>query len=181
MKALTIKPQENSIEEIEIEMQPNTVYTFFSSILIDELPTIDKHVVYTDANALSNNKKPFFLGAQLVVGDVLILGRNNFEDIDASIPMKDLKTLINYGIPQFYVDALALLAKTEINLYRTFEVSYKNEKVQLNVEWVLYTFNIADDATKEYFINELKKVIDEKGDVEAYILKMANIAIKAAG
>ena len=181
MKALTIKPQENSIEEIEIEMQPNTVYTFFSSILIDELPTIDKHVVYTDANALSNNKKPFFLGAQLVVGDVLILGRNNFEDIDASIPMKDLKALINYELPQFYVDALALLAKTEINLYRTFEVSYKNEKVQLNVEWVLYTFNIADDATKEYFINELKKVIDEKGDVEAYILKMANIAIKAAG
>lgn len=180
MKALTIKPQANSIEEIEIEMQPNTVYTFFSSILIDELPTIDKHVVYTDANALSNNKKPFFIGGQIVVGDVLILGRDNFEDIDVSIPVKDLETLINYDIPQFYVDALELLAQTDINLYRTFEVNYRDEKIQLNAEWVLYTFNIADDATKEYFIKELKKVIEENGDVEAYIVKMAQIAINAA-
>lgn len=180
MTALTIKPHENSIEEIEIEMQPNTVYTFFSSILIDELPTIDKHVLYTDANALSNNKKPFFIGGQIVVGDVLILGRNNFEDIDVSIPIKDLETLIDYDVPQFYLDALELLAQTDINLYRTFEVDYKGEKIQLNAEWVLYTFNIADNATKEYFINELKKVIEEKGDVEAYIVKMAQIAINAA-
>lgn len=180
MKAFTIKPQEHAVEEIEIEMQPNTVYTFFSSILIDELPSLDKHVVYTDANALSNSKKPFFLGAQLVVGDVLILGRDNFEDIDVNIPMKDLKTLINYDIPQFYVDALKLLSQTDINLYRTFEVDYRGEKIQLNTEWVLYTFNIADDATKEYFINELKKVIEDKGDVEAYIVKMAQIAINAA-
>lgn len=180
MKAVTIKPQENSIEEIEIEMQPNTVYTFFSSILIDELPTIDKHVLYTDANALSNKQKPFFIGGQIVVGDVLILGRDNFADVDASIPLKDLETLINYDVPQFYVDALELLAQTDINLYRTFEVDYKGEKIQLNTEWVLYTFNIADDATKEYFVNELKKVIDEKGDVEAYIVKMAQIAINAA-
>lgn len=180
MKALSIKPHENAIEEIEIEMQPNTVYTFFRSILIDELPTLDKHVVYTDANALSNKKKPFFIGTQIVVGEVLILGRNNFEDIDVSIPLKDLKTLINHDIPQFYEDVLELLAQTEINLYRTFEVNYKDEKIQLNTEWVLYSFNIADDKTKEYFINELKKVINEKGDVEAYIVKMAQIAINAA-
>lgn len=180
MKALTIKPQDQSIEEIEIEMQPNTVYTFFSSILIDELPTLDKHVLYTDANALSNKKKPFFIGGQIVVGDVLILGRNNFEDVHVSIPLKDLKTLINYDVPKFYVDSLELLAQTDVNLYRTFEVNYKDEKIQLNTEWVLYTFNIADDATKEYFANELKNVVQDKADVEAYILKMAQIAINAA-
>ena len=44
-----------------------------------------------------------------------------------------------------------------MNLYRKFEVQSRDEKLALNTEWVLYTFNITDDRTKEYFIDELKK------------------------
>ena len=181
MKALTIEPYNQSIKEIEIEMQPNTVYTFFSSILIDELPTLERHVVYTDANALSNKKQPFFIGGQIVVGDVLILGRENFEDVSVTIPQKDLETLINYDVPKFYEDVLELLSQTDVNLYRPFFATHNDQSIQLNTEWVLYTFNMADERTKDYFINELQKVIQQSGDVEANIVKMANIALKAAG
>lgn len=180
MKAISINPHTLSIEEIDIEMQANTVYTFFSSILIDELHTLDKHIIYSDANALSNGKKPFFIGSQIIIGEALILGREIYEDTPATIPLKDLETLISHEVPEFYARALALLKETDINLYRTFEVTAPSEKIQLNTEWVLYTFNIADERTREYFLDELKKVLDAKSNVEQYMAKMAQLAINAA-
>ena len=180
MKALSIDVQQQTIKELDIQMQPNTVYSFFNSILIDELSTISQHQIYSDANALSQKKKAFFLGGQLIIGDALITGRNSFEDSDVTIPLNELKTLINYDVNHFYLSALELLSSSDINLYRTFEVSKEEEKLQLNTEWVLYTFNIADDKTKEYFLSELQKVLDSNESVEKYITKMAGLALKYA-
>ena len=181
MKAYSINPQTQELNAIDIEIQANTVYTFFNSILIDESVVLAKHVIYSDANAMNANKKPFFLGGQITVGDVLILGRNEFEDIEVLIPQDELELLIDYNVNEFYLNVLELISSSDINLYRTFEVEKKGEKVALNVEWVLYTFNIADEATQNYFIAELKKVVTSKGSIEDYMQKMAGLALNAAG
>ncbi len=181
MKALSINPLTQEIEELDIEMKANTLYTFFSSILIDELESMNEHVIYADANALSEKKPAYFLGEQLIIGDALILGRFDFDDMDAKITKEELASLLTYEINDFYTTVLELLASTDINLYRTFEVEKNGEKIALNTEWVLYTFNIADERTKEYFINELQKVLDAGESVEAYMQKMAQLAMNAAG
>ena len=181
MRALSINPQNKEIKELDIEMKANTLYTFFSSILIDEIPTLKEHMVYTDANALSEGKEAYFLGESLLIGDALILGRHDFNDVDAKIKEDELASLINYELNEFYQKALALLGTTDINLYRSFEVEKNGEKIALNAEWVLYTFNIADERTKEYFLNELKKALESKESVEAYVQKMAQLAMNVAG
>ena len=181
MKALNINPLTQEIEDLDIEMKANTLYTFFSSILIDELESMNEHVIYADANALSEKKPAYFLGEQLIIGDALILGRFDFDDMDAKITKEELASLLTYEINDFYTTVLELLASTDINLYRTFEVEKNGEKIALNTEWVLYTFNIADERTKEYFINELQKVLDAGESVKAYMQKMAQLAMNVAG
>ncbi|WP_151901268.1 hypothetical protein [Sulfurimonas hydrogeniphila] len=180
MKALSIDNQTLVVEEIDITMAANTVYTFFSSILIDELAGLKEHVIYTDANALSEKKKPYFIGEQLLLGDALILGRDGFDDVDAKIAKEELHSLINPEVNAFYTEVLDVLADTDINLYKTFTVEKNGEKIALNTEWVLYTFNIADERTKEYFINELKKAVAAKNNVAEYMQKMAQLAMNVA-
>jgi len=180
MKALMINHATRELEEQDIEIKANTLYTFFSSILIDELEALNEHVIYSDANALSENKTPYFIGDELVLGDALILGRFDFDDVDAKIKKEELEALISYEVNDFYKDVLSLLSTTDINLYRTFVVQKNGENIPLNSEWVLYTFNIADERTKAYFIDELKKVVDAKKDVEAYMQKMAQLAMNVA-
>jgi len=179
MKLLAIKAETQEVEEIDITMQANSLYTYFNSILIDELTPLNEHIIYSDANALSEKKKPYFIGEQLVLGDVLVVGRYDFEDRDVTIPKEELATLLKSEVSEFYLDVLELLASTDVNLYRSFEVSREKEKFSLNIEWVLYTFNIADTRTKEYFINELKKVLQENLNVEKYMQKMAQLAMNA--
>ncbi len=179
MKALTLNPQTQEISEIDLEMKANTVYTFFSSILIDELESISEHIIYADANALSEKKRAYFIGDQLVLGDALILGRVDFNDVDVKIPKEELSTLVSYEVNEFYQKVLGLFSSTDINLYQTFEVEKNGEKIALNAEWVLYAFNMADGKTKEYFIDELQKVLDAGKSVEAYVQKMAQLAMKA--
>lgn len=181
MKALAIDAQTQEVKEIELEMAANTLYTFFSSILIDELESIKEHVIYADANALSEKKNAYFLGEQLIIGDALVFGREDFNDVDAKIKQEELASLLKRDVNDFYKEVLALLATTDINLYRAFEVQKNGEKIMLNTEWVLYTFNIADERTKEYFINELKKVLEADGDVAVYMQKMAQLAMNVAG
>lgn len=181
MKALAIDAQTQEVKEIELEMAANTLYTFFSSILIDELESIKEHVIYADANALSEKKNAYFLGEQLIIGDTLVFGREDFNDVDAKIKQEELASLLKRDVNDFYKEVLALLATTDINLYRAFEVQKNGEKIMLNTEWVLYTFNIADERTKEYFINELKKVLEADGDVAVYMQKMAQLAMNVAG
>ena len=180
MKALSINAQTQEVKEIELEMVANTLYTFFSSILIDELESIKEHVIYTDANALSEKKDVYFLGEQLLIGDALIFGREELNDVDVKITQQELASLVKKEVNDFYKEVLSLLSATDINLYRAFEVEKNGEKIGLNTEWVLYTFNIADEKTKEYFINELKKVIEADGDVGAYMQKMAQLAMNVA-
>lgn len=180
MRVISVNPNTQKIEELDLDVKANTIYTFFNSILIDEMASLNQHIIYSDGNALSLGKKPYFIGEQIVLGDVLIVGQNGLEEVDASIPFKDLEVIVNHDVSQFYLDVLDLISKTDINLYRTFEVTQNDEKLQLNVEWVLYTFNIADERTQEYFVNELKKVLDSDENVEEYMTKMAQLAINAA-
>lgn len=179
MKAYSIDPVNQEVKEIDIEMQANTVFSFFNSILIDELNTLDKHTIHSDAEAISNEAIPFFMGEQLVVGNALIIGKNGLEDVEASIPHDDLTSIVNYDVSSFYIDALKLLGNTDINLYRVFEIKREEELIQLNTEWVLYVFNMADDKTKEYFLTELKKAVDTKVDMLEHIQKMAILALQA--
>ena len=181
MKALTINPATKEIGEIDIEMKANTVYSFFNSILIDELPSLNQHTIYCDANALSQQKEAYFLGEQLIIGEALIVGLMGMEESDANIPEEELQKLINHEVNAFYSDVLALLSQSDVNLYRTFEIQQDGEAVHLNAEWVLYTFNMADDRTKEYFITELQKSLDADEESFEYLKKMAQLAINAAG
>ena len=179
MKALSINAEQLEIKEIEIEMQANTTYSFFRSILIDELPVIKQHMIYTDANALSERKRAYFIGEQLVFGDALIVGKDNYTDTHVTINKEELESLIREDLNEFYTQALTHLAQTDINLYRTFEVESGDETLALNPEWVLYTFNIADERTKEYFLNELQKALTNGETPEAYMQKMATLALRA--
>ncbi|WP_297443327.1 hypothetical protein [Sulfurimonas sp.] len=181
MKALSIDGQSHELKELELNMTANTVYTFFSSILIDELEGIKEHIIYSDANALGEKKQAYFIGERLVLGDALVFGREAISDVDVKITQEELASLINPNINEFYKSVLELLAQSEMNLYRTFVVEKNGEKLALNAEWVLYTFNIADERTKEYFINELKKVLEADESVAEYIQKMAQLAMNAAG
>jgi len=179
MKAFSVSPQTQEVKELDIVLEANTVYSFFNSILIDELGVIDKHMIYTDAEAISKGEKPFFIGEQLLVGEALIVGKNGIEDSEATIPKEDLASLVNYDVSAFYTEVLELLQPTDINLYRVFELSKDGEDIQLNTEWVLYVFNIADERTKEYFVNELKKAIESKTDILKHMQKMAQLALNA--
>ncbi|MGB5965952.1 MAG: hypothetical protein WBF77_13125 [Sulfurimonadaceae bacterium] len=180
MKALTINPATKQIEEIDIEMKANTVYSFFNSILIDELPSLNQHTIYCDANALSQQKEAYFLGEQLIVGEALIVGLMGMEECDVNIPKAALQELISHEVNDFYSSVLALLAQSDVNLYRTFEIQQEGETLHLSAEWVLYTFNMADERTKEYFIAELQKSLNADEETFEYLKKMAQLAINAA-
>jgi len=177
MKAYSINPQTKELQELDIDIQANTVYTFFNSILADEILILDKHTIYSDADALSQKKKPFFIGDQLILGEALILGKDGFLDIEATIPIDDLKSLVSYETSSFYDEALKLLQTSEINLYKAFNVSDK----QLDSAWVLHVFSIADENTQKYFIKELHKVVDAKEDISFFMKTMAGLALQAMG
>ena len=180
MKAYSINAQEASVKELDLTMEANTIYTFFNSILIDELETLNSHQINTDANALANKKEAYFLGEQLLIGDALIIGKEGLTESDVTISQDELSALINKNIPDFYKNVLALLSQTDINLYRTFTLQKASEKMTLNAEWVLYAFNMADDKTQGYFIEHLKNTLDKNENVEAYLQKMAGLALNAA-
>ena len=179
MKAYSIDSAKQEVKEIDIEMQANTVYSFFNSILTDELSTLDKHTIHSDAEAISKNMEPFFIGEQLIVGNALIVGKDGLFDTDAVIPKDHLESLVNYDVPAFYRDVLNLIQDTDINLYRIFEVTKEEEDIKLNTEWVLYVFNMADDRTREYFLDELKKAVEAKKDITIHMQNMAILALNA--
>jgi hypothetical protein len=182
MQCYVINPQTKEVVQKDIHMKANSVYSFFNSILIDELPSIREHIIYADGNALSEKKPAYFVGEQLVLGDALIVGVDEMMgERDVTIPKEDLASIINYEVSSFYKEVLELLSATELNLYRTFEVIKANENITLNTEWVLYTFDIADEATRNYFKTQLQQTIENKEDVGVYMQKMAQLAMNAAG
>ncbi len=180
MQVLTINAESFTIESQDMQMQANSIYSFFDSILIDELEVLNKHVIYTDANALSQGKKAYFIGEQLLLGDALVIGREGLEERDVTIKEEELSSLLVKEVSPFYKTVLELLVPTDLNLYRTFEVFKGSEKIALNIEWVLYTFNIADERTREYFINELKKSLENGESIVEYMQKMATLAMNVA-
>jgi len=180
MKAFAIDPETQTIEEIDIEMKANTTYTFFKSILIDDLTTINDHMIHTDANALSEGKKGFFIGEQLIMGVALLVGKVGLEENEVTISKEDLEKLVRFEISDFYKEAFTLLGQSDINLYKAFEVKQGGEAVHISTEWVLFAFDIADDRTKEYFLTELKKVLEADEDVTAFVHKLGQLAINAA-
>ena len=179
MKAYSIDPKNREVKEIDIEMKADTVYSFFNSILIDDLSTLDRHTIHSDSNAISQSKQPFFIGEQLIVGNALIIGKDGLHEVDAVIPRGDLESLVNYDVTPFYLDAIKLMQESDVNLYRIFEVIRDEEDIQLNTEWVLHVFNIADDRTKEYFLDELKKAVEAKKDITQHMQNMAILALNA--
>jgi len=179
MKAYAIDSNTKKTKSINIEMQADAIYSFFDSTQTDELSTLDGHTIHLDADAIKKSKKAYFIGEQFVVGDVLVVGKNGAYSTDASISKKELDKLLNYDITSFYIEVLELLKDTDINLYRVFEVTKETEDIQLNTEWVLYVFNLADEQTKEYFIQELQKAIDAKKDITTHMQNMAILALNA--
>lgn len=180
MKAYSIHPETKTVKEIDIEIQANTAYSFFNSILVEESEVINQHVIYSNANAISENKTPFLVGGQLIVGDALMVGRVEFEDMQVSIPQAELEALVTYELSSFYLEVLELLAPCDVSIYRMMEVESNNEKVSLNIEWVLSTFEMADERTRTYFITELKNAIASSNGVEIYMKEMAKLALNAA-
>jgi hypothetical protein len=179
MRAISINPNTGKCEYIDIHMEANTLFTFFSSILIDENYTIKNHTIYTDSNALEEEKKPYFIAEQLVLGDALILGRKNDEDRDSSLDLKELEQSLSFVVPEFYTKVLKLISSSGVNLYKPFYVQKDGQEIALNIEWVLATFNIADERTKEYFIVEIQKAVDSNA-VQTTLEKMAQLAINVA-
>ncbi len=179
MKAYSIDAKKQELKEIDIDMRPNTVYSFFNSILIDELESLTQHTIYADAEALSKKQDAYFIGEQLVIGDALIVGKDGILEVDTTIPQEELKALVNYEVPKFYLDALTLLQTTDINLYKMFEIKKEQELIPLSAEWVLYVFNMADERTREFFLGELKKAVDAQDNILLHIQKMAVLALQA--
>ena len=180
MKAYSINPKTKELKEIEIDMQPNTVYSFFNSILIDDISTLPSHIIYTDANALSNEATPFYIGNQLLVGDALIVGKEGIAELDVSIPLDELDEIVSYEVSDFYKESLKLMGTSDINLYKLFEIKKEDgELIQLNAEWVLYVFSIADSKTQGFFTHKLKQAVQEKEDMLQHIQKMAILALQA--
>lgn len=179
MKAYAIDSNTHKTKSINIEMQADEVHNFFDSTKIDELTTLKNHTIHIDADAINKSKKAYFIGEQFIVGDALIVGRDGAYGRDVSISKKELDALISHDITSFYIEVLELLRDTDINLYKVFEVTKEQEDIQLNTEWVLYVFNLADEQTKEYFIGELKKAIDAKKDITIHMQNMAILALNA--
>jgi len=179
MKAYSINPETKSIEIQDFDGQVNSIYTFFNSILVDSSHILNEHIIYTDGNALSTTHVPYFIGHQLFLGKALILGQNGLEEVDVKIDDSELAKFISYDVNKFYKKSLDSLALQDINLYKTFEVDDNDSKLTLNYEWVIYTFNMADVKTQNYFLIELDKIIDESKSIEDHFQKMAQLAVNA--
>ncbi len=181
MKSYIVNPDTKELSTHDYDGQVNSIYSLFSSILIDSARELNHHVVHTDGYATDNQETPFFIGEKLFLGRALICGVEGFEEKDVSITEDELLELINYEVNDFYKSCLAALAKDKININKNFELTHKDEKIPLNFEWVIYTFNMADKRTQEYFLNKLDETIQHKQSVSDYFQYMAKRALEAAG
>gem|GEM_PF-777371 len=180
MKTYSINPQTKMITtNDDFDGQVNSIYTFFNSILVDNSQALNEHIIYTDANALISTQTPYFIGEQLFLGTSLIIGQNGFEETDVKIGLEQLEALINYDVNMFYKKSLNALATEELNLYKVFEVTDNGKSLHVSYEWVIYTFNMADEKTQNYFLNTLDVTIMEEKSVQEHFQKMAQLAVNA--
>lgn len=179
MNALLIDPQTKTISSHDFDGQVNTLYTLFDSLLLEHFYTLNGHIIYTDTNAFEQDEPALFIGEQLFFGKTLVIGLEGFGEVDAKIKPQELKSLISYKINAFYTSALGVLKAAKVNFYAPFEGFSEDKELEINCEWVLYTFNMADEATQEYFLTELFKVEPTAQAVLEYMKKMAKLAISA--
>ena len=113
------------------------------------------------------------------MGNSLVIGQNGLEETDATITQEQLESLINYDVNMFYKKALNALATESLNLYKIFEVNDNGTPLHVSYEWVIYTFNMADEKTQSYFLNALDATIAEEKSVQEHFQKMAQLAVNA--
>ncbi len=178
MNIYVIKPHTKEIQTTEFDGQITNIYTYFDSLLVDTSTILENHIIYT--NAQHTNENMFFIGDQIFIGDALILGLNGFEETDITIKQNELQSLISYDVNDFYKQALRPVLDFEININDTFSVKDNDEDIQINFEWVIYTFNKADEKTQRYFLDEMKKTCTDKENSNRYFQKMAQLAVNAA-
>jgi hypothetical protein len=179
MKIYSINPDAQAIEFQEFDGQVSSIYTFFNSILVDNSHALNEHIIYTDGNAQIDTHIPYFIGEQLFMGKALVIGLNGYEETDTKIGKEELDSLISYDVNMFYKKALNALAKENINLYTIFEVNDGGTPLHVSYEWVIFTFNMADERTQEYFLNALDMTIIEESSVAQTFQKMAQLAVNA--
>ncbi len=180
MKAYLIDPETQTISVQDFDGQPHSLYTLFGSLLVDTHEVLNQHNVYSATEAFEKGEKGYFLGEKLLFGKTLVTGLEGFEDIDAAITPEELRALVMYDLPAFYEKTLALLPK-DFSFSESYTMQAEGIKEIVNPEWVFYVFNMADEATKNYFLNHLEETVIQKNDVHGYLKKMGEIAIKSMG
>ena len=178
MKALLIDPDTRGITVQEYDGQPHSLYTLFSSLLLDQHDVLHEHNVYGGADAFEQGMRPFFLGEKLLFGKAVITGRAGFEECDVSIAEAELERLVQFELPAFYRKTLTLLPKDFI-FDETYTLLIEETPQSITPEWVFYAFNMADDATKAYFLTHMEKAIAGSEDIHTYLKKMGEIAVKS--
>jgi len=165
MKALLIDPDTQSVSVQAYDGQPHSLYTLFGSLLVDSSAPLQSHMVYSGGEAFEKGHPGFFLGDKLLFGRVLVIGYAGFEETDVTIEPETLQQLLRFDIPPFYSSALALLPSDF-----AFDEPYALEGMEGGTaEWVLYAFNLADEATRAYFLTELEKTVAQGESVRAYL------------
>ncbi len=179
MNAYIINPDTKELTSHEYDAKPDSIYSLFRSILIDSSKILNHHIIHTDGFATDNEETPFFIGEKLFLGRALVCGIEGFEEKETTIKEDELLKLINYEVNDFYKKCLSVLAKQKININKNFNITHKDEKLQLNYEWVIYTFDKADERTQEYFLSKLNECISKNEDVSEYFQNMAQRALEA--
>ncbi len=182
MNSYIITPDTRTVTIHEYDAQVNSIYTLFSSILIDSSDSLKQHIIHTDGYATDNSETPFFIGEKLFLGRALVCGLNGHEEVDTTITQEELSQLINYEVNDFYLRSVSALSQAKISINQNFKVSLDDEedKVQLNYEWVIFTFNMADLRTQSYFLDKLDDVIAKNEDIGSYFQEMARLALQAS-
>ena len=178
MKAFLIDPDTRSITEQTFDGQPNSLYTLFGSLLVDSNAVLHEHMVYSATEAFEGGEKGFFLGEKLLFGKALVTGYVGFEEIDAAITSDELVALTIFDLPEFYEETLRLLP-SEFSFDERYELTLDEIRETVTPEWVFYVFNMADSATKTYFLNQLEAAKVQGDDLHAYLKKMGTLALKS--
>lgn len=178
MKAFLIDPNTHSVTEQAYDGQPNSLYTLFNALLVDQNDILHGHMVYSATEAYEKNEPGFFLGEKLLFGKALVTGYAGFEDLDAEISAEELTQLIMFDLPEFYTKALALLPAA-FSFDETYELPLDGQTESVGPEWVLYVFNMADSDTKNYFLSHLERAVVKGDDLNDFLKKMGMLAIKS--
>lgn len=178
MKAFLIDPETKTITEQNYDGQPNSLYTLFGSLLVDSNALLHGHSVFSAAEAFEKGEKGFFLGEKLLFGRALVTGAAGLEETDAAISADELLQLTRFEMPEFYRQALALLP-ADFSFDERYEMQLEEGVEPVTAEWVVYAFNLADGATRSYFLNHLENTVTRGECIHDYLKKMGELAIKS--